>query len=104
MSGMIYQMSVPAAVPGVAEIRILEWHGEPGTEFKPGDLIVELETHKAVVEARAGQPGVLREIKAGPGDWREIGLVLALFSDGAEEPLPSGEDITSELLIEFDVI
>jgi pyruvate/2-oxoglutarate dehydrogenase complex dihydrolipoamide acyltransferase (E2) component len=104
MSGMIYQLSVPAAVPGVEEIRVLEWHGEPGTEFKPGDLIVELETHKAVVEARAGQPGVLREIKAGPGDWREIGLALALFSDSADEPLPNGGDKSSELLIDFEVI
>jgi pyruvate/2-oxoglutarate dehydrogenase complex dihydrolipoamide acyltransferase (E2) component len=101
---MIYKLSVPAAVPGVEEIRVLEWHGEPGTEFAPGDLIVELETHKAVVEARAGQAGVLREIKAAPGDWREIGTALALFSDSADEPLPDGAAGSPELVIEFDVI
>ncbi len=101
---MIYQLSVPAAVPGVEEIRVLEWHGEPGTAFQPGDLIVELETHKAVVEARAGQAGVLREIKAGPGDWREIGLVLALFSDDASETLPSEESASPELLMAFEVL
>jgi pyruvate/2-oxoglutarate dehydrogenase complex dihydrolipoamide acyltransferase (E2) component len=101
---VIYQLSVPAAVPGVEEIRVLEWHGEPGTEFAPGDLIVELETHKAVVEARAGRPGVLREIKAAPGDWRGIGTTLALFADRADEPLPDGPVASSELLIEFDVI
>jgi pyruvate/2-oxoglutarate dehydrogenase complex dihydrolipoamide acyltransferase (E2) component len=104
MNGMIYQLSVPAAVPGVEEIRVLEWHGEPGTEFAPGDLIVELETHKAVVEARAGQPGVLREIKAAPGDWRGIGTSLALFSDSADEPLPDGAGASPDLTIEFDII
>lgn len=101
---MIYSLTVPAAVPGVEEIRVLEWHGEPGKVFAVGDLIVELETHKAVVEARAGQPGVLREIKADPGEWREIGLVLAVFSDSADEALPEGDGSATELVIEFDVI
>jgi pyruvate/2-oxoglutarate dehydrogenase complex dihydrolipoamide acyltransferase (E2) component len=101
---MIYQLSVPAALPGIEEIRVLEWHGEPGTAFAAGDLIVELETHKAVVEARAGQPGVLREIKAPPGDWRTIGTALALFSDSEDEPLPDGAASSPDLVIEFDVI
>jgi pyruvate/2-oxoglutarate dehydrogenase complex dihydrolipoamide acyltransferase (E2) component len=101
---MIYHLSVPQAVPGVEEIRVLEWHGQPGTTFEPGDLIVELETHKAVVEARAGQRGVLREIKAGPGDWRAIGLSLALFSDEADEVLPNGDVSAPDLAIEFEII
>lgn len=100
---MIYQLLVPAVVPGVEEIRVLEWHGEPGAVFAPGDLIVELETHKAVVEARAGQAGVLRAIKAAPGDWCQIGTPLALFSDSADEAVPDGAAAT-DLVIEFDVI
>jgi pyruvate/2-oxoglutarate dehydrogenase complex dihydrolipoamide acyltransferase (E2) component len=101
---MIYQLSVPAAVPGVEEIRVLEWHGQPGTVFKPGDLIVELETHKAVVEARAGQAGVLREIKAAPGDWRAVGHILALFSDNADEAISEAAGSSSDLAIEFEII
>jgi pyruvate/2-oxoglutarate dehydrogenase complex dihydrolipoamide acyltransferase (E2) component len=101
---MIYHLKVPQAVPDVEEIRVLEWHGEPGTAFEPGDLIVELETHKAVVEARAGQRGVLREIKAGPGDWRSIGLTLALFSDEADEALSQDEASPPDLSIEFEII
>jgi pyruvate/2-oxoglutarate dehydrogenase complex dihydrolipoamide acyltransferase (E2) component len=101
---MIYHLKVPQAVPDVEEIRVLEWHGEPGTAFEPGDLIVELETHKAVVEARAGQRGVLREIMAGPGDWRAIGLTLALFSDEADEALSQGEASAPDLSIEFEII
>jgi pyruvate/2-oxoglutarate dehydrogenase complex dihydrolipoamide acyltransferase (E2) component len=101
---MIYRLSVPPAVPGVEEIRVLEWHGDPGTAFEQGDLIVELETHKAVVEARAGQRGVLRELLAGPGDWRAIGLTLALFSDEAGEPLHLHDATAPDLLIEFNII
>jgi pyruvate/2-oxoglutarate dehydrogenase complex dihydrolipoamide acyltransferase (E2) component len=100
---MIYNLTVPAAVPGVEEIRVLEWHGAPGTVFATGDLIVELETHKAVVEARAGQPGVLREIKAAPGEWVGIGLTLALFTDSADEAVENGGQ-SPDLPIEFEII
>lgn len=99
---MIYQLSVPAAVPGVDEIRILEWQGTAGTVFKPGDLIVELETHKAVVEVRAGQAGVLRQLFAEPGDWRGIGLPLAVFSDDPDEVI-STESSSPDLKVEFEV-
>ncbi|GGE11039.1 hypothetical protein GCM10011390_32620 [Aureimonas endophytica] len=98
---MIYQLSVPPAVPNVAEIRILEWHGAVGTHFAPGDLIVELETHKAIVEVRANQAGVLRRIEAEPGDWRAIGTALALFADEAGEALESAA--AHDLRVEFEV-
>jgi len=64
---MIYQLTVPAAVPGVEEIRILEWHKEPGATIEAGDMIVELETHKAIIEVRAAQTGVLRQVLAPAG-------------------------------------
>jgi pyruvate/2-oxoglutarate dehydrogenase complex dihydrolipoamide acyltransferase (E2) component len=100
---MIYQLTVPAAVPGVEEIRILEWHKEPGSLIESGEMIVELETHKAVIEVRAGQTGVLRQILAQPGDWRTIGLPLAFFSTSADEALPSDAAGTSPMLVEFEV-
>lgn len=100
---MIYQLTVPAAVPDVEEIRILEWHGEPGTAFAEGDLIVELETHKAVVEVRSGQAGVLRAVLAETGDWRQVGLRLALFSDDAGEPLPGENDPAGELIVDYEI-
>jgi pyruvate/2-oxoglutarate dehydrogenase complex dihydrolipoamide acyltransferase (E2) component len=100
---MIYSLTVPQAVPGVEEIRILEWHGETGSRFLAGDLIVELETHKAVVEVRAGQDGFLRALQGEPGDWLEIDKTLALFSDAAEEPLPADAEGAAELLVTFDV-
>ncbi len=100
---MIYQLSVPAAVPGVSEIRILEWQGQPGAVFAPGDLIVELETHKAVIEIRAGQAGVLRQISAAPGDWRNVGVSLAVFSDQADEDILSVAAAT-DLVVAFEVV
>jgi pyruvate/2-oxoglutarate dehydrogenase complex dihydrolipoamide acyltransferase (E2) component len=98
---LTYEFSVPKAVSGVDEIRVLEWHGDEGAAFDIGDLIVELETHKAIIEVRAGQPGVLRMVHAGPGDWREIGAMLALFSDTADEAIDG--PAVENLRVEFEV-
>lgn len=100
---MIYKMTVPRAVNDVEEIRVLEWHGEPGHRFEVDDLIVELETHKAVVEVRAGQASILRQILAVPGDWKEIGLPIAILSDEADEPIPDLDVIASDLVMTFEV-
>ena len=100
---MIYHLTVPKAVPSVEEIRILEWHGELGTAFVEGDLIVELETHKAVVEVRAGQPGVLRVQNGEPGDWLRIEETLAIFSDGPTESLPTDGEVGAALIVAFEV-
>src|ERR1019366_1375701 len=50
---MLWKLVVPGPIEDVDELRILEWQGEIGRRFDKGALIVELETHKAVVEVRA---------------------------------------------------
>jgi pyruvate/2-oxoglutarate dehydrogenase complex dihydrolipoamide acyltransferase (E2) component len=99
---MIYQISVPA-VADVEEIRVLEWHGDVGHRFNNGDLIVELETHKAIVEVRAGQAGMLREILSEAGKWQRVGLPLALLSDNESESLPDGTQVVTDLAVDFAI-
>ena len=100
---MIYLLAVPGPIEDVEEIRVLEWHGEPGHAFAAGDLIVELETHKALVEVRAGQPGVLRRIVSPAGDWQAIGQPLALLSDDPTEALPETAEGMAALAVEFEL-
>ncbi len=100
---MIYHLAVPAAVPEVDEIRVLEWRIAPGETVAPGDLIVELETHKAVIEVRASQPGVLRVKLAEEGDWRGVGVALALFSDDPQEALPADNQASDSIAVAFEV-
>jgi len=74
------------------DVRLLEWHADPGDAVMPGDLIVELETHKVIVEVRAQQPGVLRRVTCDAGEWRKLGDVLAIFSDDADSALPESAE------------
>ncbi len=100
---MIYQLCVPGMVADVEEIRVLEWHGAPAKHFSPGEMIVELETHKALVEVRAGQAGVLRQIFTAAGEWQKIGAALCVFADDETEALPEDVEKIVDMLVEFEV-
>lgn len=101
---MIYQLLVPGPIEDVEELRVLEWHGRAGETFAAGAMIVELETHKAVVEVRAARAGILRAILCEAGDWEKIGKPLALFSDNADEPLGEDARTLAPLAVAFEVI
>jgi pyruvate/2-oxoglutarate dehydrogenase complex dihydrolipoamide acyltransferase (E2) component len=101
---MIYALVVPGAIEDVSEVRVLEWHGTPGHAFAAGDLVVELETHKAVVEVRAGSSAVLRQILCESGAWQAIGAQLALLSDSEDEVVPDAVDGLPESAVTFEVV
>jgi pyruvate/2-oxoglutarate dehydrogenase complex dihydrolipoamide acyltransferase (E2) component len=100
---MIYFLTVPGPIEDVEEVRVLEWHGAPGQAFAPGDLLVELETHKALVEVRAGQPGLLRQLLCAEGDWQAVGAPLALLSDSMDEALPENTEGFPAMAVEFEI-
>lgn len=100
---MIYTLTVPAGIEDVEEVRVLEWAKQIGDPFAKGDLLVELETHKALVEVRAGRPAVLRKILCGAGSWRTVGQPLAILSDDADEVLTDKSSGLPELAIDFEV-
>jgi pyruvate/2-oxoglutarate dehydrogenase complex dihydrolipoamide acyltransferase (E2) component len=100
---MIWKLVVPGPIEDVDELRLLEWHGAVGRSFAVGDLIVELETHKAVVEIRAGREAVLRRLLAEPGSWHKPGDALALLSSGEKEPMPAEPGAQEALPVEFEI-
>jgi pyruvate/2-oxoglutarate dehydrogenase complex dihydrolipoamide acyltransferase (E2) component len=100
---MIWKLVVPGPIEDVDELRVLEWHGDVGQRFDVGALIVELETHKAVVEVRAGQSGTLRSVLCEAGAWEKIGRPLALLSDDSAEPLPASLEAVAPWLADFEI-
>jgi pyruvate/2-oxoglutarate dehydrogenase complex dihydrolipoamide acyltransferase (E2) component len=101
---MIYSLAVQGPIEDVEEVRVLAWSGEVGRAFAVGELMIELETHKALVEVRAGRPGVLRKIPCRAGDWQAVGQPLALLGDDPTEPVP--ENATEGLMtmaVDFQV-
>jgi pyruvate/2-oxoglutarate dehydrogenase complex dihydrolipoamide acyltransferase (E2) component len=101
---MLYKLLLPGPIDNLTEVRVLEWHGTPGTQFNPGDLVVELDTHKAVVEMRASTKVVLRKVFIEPGEWQRVGEPLAIVSDSADEPLPERAEDLAQASATYEMI
>ena len=97
---MIYRLAVPATIEDNDAVRVLEWHAAPGDPVPAGALLVELETHKALIEVRAVAAAILRTIACDEGDWCPLGAELARLSDTADEPL-TRDAPTREWLADF---
>jgi len=101
---MLYKLVLPGPIEDLTELRVLEWHGEPGTGFEAGELMVELDTHKAVVEIRASSKTVLRRILVAPGEWQRVGEPLAILSDSADESLPENADDLMQSSVSYEIV
>lgn len=65
---------------------VAAWRKQVGDEVKTGDVLVEIETDKAVMEHEAYEDGVLAEILVKDGDTAPIGAPIARLV-GAGEPV-----------------
>jgi pyruvate dehydrogenase E2 component (dihydrolipoamide acetyltransferase) len=83
---MVYQLVLPQ-MEGTEELRVLQWHKTEGDVVEPEQMLVELETDKAVVEVRSPRACVLRKIFVNQGGWAPVGPPLAWFSDTPDEAL-----------------
>jgi len=71
--------SLPRMGETMEEGTVLTWFKSPGDSFKRGEVLLELETDKMVVEVPALEDGDLLEILASEQSTVEIGSALALI-------------------------
>ena len=101
---MILKLIVPRVPNGPDKVRVLQWHRREGETVTAGDLLVELETDKVIVEARAKQTGTLRRIFCSDHQWHQLGTPLAWLSDDPTETLPPDSASMAEADILFDLV
>ncbi|WP_396445315.1 biotin/lipoyl-containing protein, partial [Actinomadura sp.] len=70
---------------------ISSWQKKPGDEVAVGDVIVDIETDKAVMEFEAYEAGVLEEILVPEGESAAIGAPIARIAPagGAKQTAPA---------------
>jgi pyruvate dehydrogenase E2 component (dihydrolipoamide acetyltransferase) len=85
----VIEIKMPRLSDTMEEGAISTWHKEPGDTVAVGDVLVEIETDKAVMEYEAYQAGTLAEILVPEGQNADIGAPIALLDDGAGGPAPS---------------
>lgn len=67
--------------------KLVAWRKREGESVTKGEILLEVETDKAVVEVEALADGVLAGVKAAPGDVIPVGQIIAwILSNGESVP------------------
>jgi 2-oxoisovalerate dehydrogenase E2 component (dihydrolipoyl transacylase) len=75
---------LPDLGEGLPDAEIRTWHIKEGDEVKVDDIMVSLETAKAVVDVPAPRAGKIHKLWGNPGDVVKTGAPLVEFSEGEE--------------------
>lgn len=77
--------NLPDLGEGLHEAEIVEWHVKPGDEVEADQLLLAVETDKAVVEVPAPQAGKVTRLFAEVGDIVQVGAPLVAFEGGTAD-------------------
>jgi 2-oxoglutarate dehydrogenase E2 component (dihydrolipoamide succinyltransferase) len=76
---------VPELGESISEGTISNWVIKEGDSVNEGDIILEIETDKVNLEVSAEHSGIVTKIKKQSGDTVEVGEVIALLNEDAQE-------------------
>ena len=83
---MLIDVRIPALAESVPDARLLAWNFRAGERVERGEVLIELETDKVVLEVPAPRSGTLAEIVLAEGETGESEQVIARIEtegDGA---------------------
>ena len=85
---MAVSVVMPALEMAQDSGKLVSWLKQEGESVRKGEMLLEVETDKAVVEVEASADGILAGVSAKPGDVVHVGHTIAwLVQPG--EPLPA---------------
>jgi pyruvate dehydrogenase E2 component (dihydrolipoamide acetyltransferase) len=77
------EFKLPDVGEGLTEADIVSWHVKPGDQVEDGQIIVEIETAKAVVELPSPWDGTVARLLAEEGQTVEVGVPIIAIQVGA---------------------
>jgi pyruvate dehydrogenase E2 component (dihydrolipoamide acetyltransferase) len=87
---------MPRLSDTMTEGAIAAWHKKPGDAVAAGDILLEIETDKALMEQEAYVAGTLTEILVPEGENVGIGTPIARLDDGVDHGTDAGADPASD--------
>lgn len=76
---MSIELKLPKSGMGIAEATLIKWHKAEGDTFAEGEILVEIETAKAIEEVPAPFAGVLTKILLEEDEEAEVLTPIALL-------------------------
>src|ERR1700724_1045821 len=91
------EFKLPAVGEGLTEADIVAWHVKPGDQVEVNQIIVEIETAKAVVELPSPWDGTVARLLAEEGQTVDVGvpiIAIEVAGTGGGQPTvaPSGPE------------
>lgn len=83
---MAHVFALPDPGEGIHEAEILDVCVTQGDTVQEGDIVLQIETDKAIVDVPSPYTGTVAEIKVNKGDVVRVGAVLMTFTTGEAEP------------------
>jgi len=82
------QFKLPDVGEGLTEADIVKWHVQPGDKVTINQVIVEIETAKAVVELPCPYEGVVAALLVPEGTTADVGTAIISVEVGAQASVP----------------
>ena len=82
---MAVEFTMPKLGHLMEEGTIVSWKKQPGDQVEKGEIILEIETEKTVLEVESNVSGVLLKIIVDEDETVEVGTPLALVGEAGEE-------------------
>jgi len=89
------EFRLPDVGEGLTEADIVAWHVKPGDQVEVNQIIVEIETAKAVVELPSPWDGTVAHLLASEGQTVEVGTPIVAI-DVSGEPAVAGKTDSAE--------
>jgi 2-oxoisovalerate dehydrogenase E2 component (dihydrolipoyl transacylase) len=80
----VMQFKLPDVGEGLTEADIVRWHVQPGDRVKVNQIIVEIETAKAVVELPSPYDGVVARLLVPEGETADVGTPIIAVDVAAD--------------------
>ncbi|VEF49486.1 Dihydrolipoyllysine-residue succinyltransferase [Bacillus freudenreichii] len=90
----MFEVKMPRTSDEIEESLIVFWHVEEGDTVEEGDVLVEVQTEKAVFEIEAEADGIISEIMIKRGESAKVGDVLVKIDAEAESGAKEAETKT----------
>ncbi len=96
---MAYEFRFPDVGQGITEGQIVKWHVKEGDSVREDNVLVEVETDKAVVEVPSPKAGfILFRHKAKDGEKINVGDVIVVIGERGEKYIP-GKAVSAEMAV-----
>ena len=76
---MQIEYRMPALGADMESGTVVEWHVQPGSRVKRGDVVAVVETDKGAIDVEIFEDGVVAELLVQPGTKVPVGTPLALI-------------------------